>query len=326
MSSALLEVRDLAVQFEVRAGSSLGGRKAILRAVDGVSFEIPRGGALGLVGESGSGKTTVARCVAGLTRATSGSIRLDGAELARAGRRAWRPHRSRVQIVFQDPYASLDPRQTIASILSEPLAIDGRLPRRERTLRMLGFLEAVGLDVRLLQRYPHELSGGQRQRVAIARALLVEPDLLVCDEPTSALDVSVRAQVLNLLADLERRIGLAMLVISHDLATVRHLCDTIAVMYLGRIVEIGATDEVLRSPRHPYTRALLSAVPTLERSAARERIVLGGEIASPIAPPPGCAFHPRCPERARVPGDRCARETPELRERAGRVCACHLDG
>jgi len=233
-----------------------------------------------------------------------------------------------MQIVFQDPYASLDPRHTVMSILAEPLAIDGRLPVRERKLRMLGLLEAVGLDSRFLPRFPHELSGGQRQRVAIARALMLEPDLLVCDEPTSALDVSVRAQVINLLAELKQRIDLALLVISHDLAVVRHLCDSIAVMYLGRVVEFAPAGELLSAPRHPYTRALLSAVPSIDRATARERIVLGGEIPSPRHPPSGCAFHPRCPERARVSGDRCARERPELRRvtsSGSRSDACHLE-
>ena len=293
------------------------------------------GESLGLVGESGCGKSTVARALVGLHRPTAGSIRFDGHELVGLGRRQWLPHRRRIQMIFQDPYASLDPRQTVGSILEEPLRIHGGpsggpLRPRERRLRTLALLEAVGLNPRFLNRYPHEFSGGQRQRVGIARALALEPSLLVCDEPVSALDVSVQAQIVNLLKHLQERFGLAYLFIAHDLAVVRHLCSRVAVMYLGRIVEEGPRDELYRAPRHPYTEALLSAIPEPDPASGRERIVLRGEPPSPASPPPGCAFHPRCHRRDEVPGDRCATERPRLvadpeSPATGSVrVACHL--
>jgi oligopeptide/dipeptide ABC transporter ATP-binding protein len=317
--SALLEVRDLTKTF-------VSKRRAI-HAVQGVSFDLERGRALGLVGESGSGKSTTARMVVGLLTPSSGSIRLDGVELVGRSRAEWFAHRRRMQMIFQDPHASLDPRQTVESILTEPLAIHRLGKPRERRVRVLGLLEAVGLEASVLDRYPHEFSGGQRQRIGIARALALEPELLVCDEPVSALDVSIQAQIVNLLKDLEERFDLAYLFIAHDLAVVRSLCDTIAVMYLGRVVEHAPRDELFAHPRHPYTQALLSAIPianpTIERE--RERIVLLGDPPSPAMPPSGCAFHPRCRERVRVAGDRCARERPELADALDGACAaCHL--
>jgi oligopeptide/dipeptide ABC transporter ATP-binding protein len=321
VSEPLLVVRDLAKHFRV-------GRRGSLKAVDGVSFELARGETLGLVGESGCGKSTTARCVVGLHPATAGSVRFEGTELTHLTRRAWRPWRRRIQMIFQDPYASLDPRQTVGSILAEPLAIHRMGKPRERRLRTLGLLDAVGLNPRHVNRYPHEFSGGQRQRIGIARALALEPDLIVCDEPVSALDVSIQAQIVNLLRDLQERFDLAYLFIAHDLAVVRRMCHRVAVMYLGRVVEVAGRDRLFTDPQHPYTRALLSAVPVPdpEVERARQRIVLQGDVPSPYAPPTGCAFHPRCPEKDGVPDDRCARDLPALTARDGerRCVACHL--
>jgi len=320
--NALCELRELCVRFPVRGGAFAPRRW--LQAVRGVDLAIDRGAALGLVGESGCGKSTVARSVVGLQRPTSGAILFDGHDATRG--RGARERQRRVSIVFQDPYASLDPRLPISDSVVEPLAIAGGLKPRQRRMRALGAFEAVGLESTHFHRYPHELSGGQRQRVAIARALVLEPELLVCDEPTSALDLSVRAQIVNLLIDLRARYGLALLFISHDLAVVRKLVDEVAVMYLGRIVERGPRDAIFDAPRHPYPRALLSAVVSARIDDERERTVLVGDPPSPVDPPEGCAFHPRCPVRERVPGDRCRLESPALR-RCGEhaECACHLE-
>ena len=328
MSAPFLEVRDLARHFPAGERSWSGAPRQVLRAVDGVSLDLQRGESLGLVGESGCGKSTLARTIVGLYPATSGSVRFEGTELTSLSRSAWRPYRRRIQMIFQDPYASLDPRQTVAQILDEPLRLFGMGRRRERRLRALALLDAVGLNPRHVNRYPHEFSGGQRQRIGIARALAGEPDLIVCDEPVSALDVSIQAQVINLLAELRERFGLAYLFIAHDLAVVRHLCERIAVMYLGRVVEVADRETLFRAPSHPYTRALLSAIPhpdpEIERT--RERIVLTGDVPSPLDPPSGCPFHPRCPSRGEVAGDRCAHEVPALAtEASGRQRACHLE-
>ncbi|MEZ6005211.1 MAG: ATP-binding cassette domain-containing protein [Planctomycetota bacterium] len=319
----LLEVRGLKKHFPVD--------QRILKAVDGVDFELRRGEALGLVGESGCGKSTAARTIVGLYKATEGSVRFDGTELTTLGRGAWRPMRRRIQMIFQDPYASLDPRQTVSSILEEPLKIHRIGRARDRKMRAMALLEAVGLNPRHIHRYPHEFSGGQRQRIGIARALALEPDLIVCDEPVSALDVSIQAQVLNLLAELQERFGLSYLFIAHDLAVVRHLCTRIAVMYLGRVVEIADRDDLFASPTHPYTKALLSAIPEPdpERERTRERIVLQGDVPSPLNPPSGCPFHPRCPKYAKSPDPRCTEVPPTLFEfPAGsrHEAACHLEG
>ena len=328
MSDALLQVQDLHKHFPVGRRGMLGRPAHWLKAVDGVSFDLHGGETLGLVGESGCGKSTIARTVVGLYRATSGSVRMEGQELTRLTRRQWAPWRRRIQMIFQDPYASLDPRQTVASILTEPLKIHHVGRRRQRRLRAMQLLEAVGLNPRHVHRYPHEFSGGQRQRIGIARALALEPEVILCDEPVSALDVSVQAQIVNLLEELQERFHLAFLFIAHDLAVVRHICKRIAVMYLGRIVEIADRDALFADPRHPYTRSLLSAVPHPDpvRERTRERMVLEGDVPSPLTPPAGCAFHPRCPERQRVEDERCTRESPELAGGGapGRLRACHL--
>lgn len=330
MSGApFLEVRDLHKHFPTGKRDLFGKSTGSLRAVDGVSFELERGESLGLVGESGCGKSTTARTIIGLQAATSGSVKLDGVELTGLSRRGWMPYRRRIQMIFQDPYASLDPRQTIGSILAEPLAIHGLGKPKDRRVRALALLDAVGLHARHLNRYPHEFSGGQRQRIGIARALALEPELIICDEPVSALDVSIQAQVINLLRDLQERFGLAYLFIAHDLAVVRHICRRVAVMYLGRVVEIADRDDLYGAPRHPYTQALLSAVPEPDpiREQSRERIVLEGDVPSPSDPPSGCTFHPRCRERERVDGDRCRTEAPQLvaSQPANRRVACFLE-
>jgi peptide/nickel transport system ATP-binding protein len=318
--TALLEVRGLAKSFPPRSR-----RGRTVHAVADVAFDLEPGRALGLVGESGSGKSTTARLVAGLLAPSAGSIRLGGVELAGAPERAWRPHRRRLQMIFQDPHASLDPRRTIAATVAEPLDVQRLGKPRERRLRVLALLEAVGLSAQHAGRYPHEFSGGQRQRVGIARALALEPEILVCDEPVSALDVSIQAAIVNLFKELQERFHLAYLFIAHDLAVVQSLCDRVAVMYLGRIVEIGTREAVFGAPAHPYTRALLSAVPVPDPALEqrRERIVLLGDPPSPSAPPSGCPFHTRCVERARVAGERCATVKPELGA-APHAAACHL--
>ncbi|HXF66943.1 MAG TPA: ABC transporter ATP-binding protein [Burkholderiales bacterium] len=317
----LLAVRDLKVHFPVRRGLF---RRVVARvkAVDGVSLEIPEGRTLGLVGESGCGKTTVGKGILRLVQAAGGEIVFDGADLLRLGRAQLRARRREVQIIFQDPYASLDPRMRVMEALEEGMVALGiGASREERQARIDRLLAEVGLDPEAKLRYPHEFSGGQRQRIAIARALSVEPRLVVCDEPTSALDVSVQAQILNLLKDLQRQRGLAYLFISHNISVIEFIAHEVAVMYLGRIVERGSVDEVLTSPRHPYTRALLSAVPVIEPGSRREVIRLQGDLPSPVDPPPGCHFHPRCPEAFA----RCRALYPESsRFSATHVVHCHL--
>ena len=323
MSAPLLEVRDLHKHFEVGSPGLFGGQQETLRAVDGVSFELGRGETLGLVGESGCGKSTCARTLVGLYPPTSGQVMYEGEEISALSHRDRAPFRRKIQMIFQDPYASLDPRQTVSSILTEPLRIHRLARPRQRRLRAMQLLDAVGLNPRHIHRFPHEFSGGQRQRIGIARALALEPDLIICDEPVSALDVSIQAQVVNLLGELQERFDLAYLFIAHDLAVVRHICDRVAVMYLGKVVEIAERDALFDDPRHPYTRALLSAVPhpdpRIERG--RERIVLEGDVPSPLDPPTGCRFHPRCVERGNVAGDRCETTEPAL----GSGSACHLE-
>jgi oligopeptide transport system ATP-binding protein len=319
----LLEVRNLVKEFHVRTGF-FGGTAGLVRAVDGVSFSILRGETLGLVGESGCGKTTTGRCILQLERATSGEILFEGQDLAKLSPPELRSVRRRIQVIFQDPYSSLNPRMTIGQILAEPLAVHGIVPDPPaRAARVQELLRHVGLLPQHAHRYPHQLSGGQRQRVGIARALAMEPSLIICDEPVSALDVSIQAQIINLLGDLQVKFGLTYLFIAHDLSVVRHISDRVAVMYLGRIVEIADRKSLYDEPLHPYTRALLSAVPIPdpEIEARRARVVLGGEVPSPLNPPSGCVFHPRCP----IAVERCSREVPRLREiRPGHQAACML--
>lgn len=329
MSAPLLEVRDLCTYFTPSARAFTRRSRAPVRAVDGVSFRIPHGASLGLVGESGCGKSTIARTLMGLEPATSGSMQLGEIELNGLPARRWMPIRRRMQMVFQDPFDALDPRQTVSQILREPLQLHRIGTRRERMGRAIRLLESVGLGARHMNRYSHEFSGGQLQRIGIARALALEPELLLLDEPVSALDQSIRAQIINLLNELRRTMGLSYLVISHDLGVIRQLCDYIAVMYLGRVVEIAPRDELFTAPRHPYTQALLSAVPVQDPrvEAARQRIVLSGEVPSPSAPPAGCHFHTRCHRRDEVAGERCKLEAPELAAIPGvpsHSCACHL--
>jgi oligopeptide transport system ATP-binding protein len=319
----LLEVRNLVKHFQV-GGGLFGGRAGVVRAVDGVSFEIRRGETLGLVGESGCGKTTTGRCILQLERPTSGQVFFEGHDLTTLDEDALRPIRRRMQVIFQDPYSSLNPRMTVGQIIAEPLAVHGIVAdRAERARRVRELLSHVGLLPQHMQRYPHQLSGGQRQRVGIARALALNPDFIVCDEPVSALDVSIQAQIINLLEDLQAQFGLTYLFVAHDLSVVRHISDRVAVMYLGKIVEITDRKSLYDSPLHPYTKALLSAVPIPDPvlEAQRERVVLGGEVPSPLSPPPGCVFHPRCP----IAVDRCRGEVPDLREiRPAHRAACLL--
>jgi len=316
----LVVVRDLVKHFPVKKGvfSRVTGH---VRAVDGVDFSIPRGTTLSLVGESGSGKTTTGRLVLRLIEPTSGAVHFDGVAIARLGRRSLRALRKRMQLIFQDPYGSLNPRMTVRSVLAEALAAHRVVPKGARRNRVAELLELVGLSAEAADRYPHEFSGGQRQRIGIARALAVEPDLIVADEPVSALDVSIQAQILNLMNDLQERLGLTYLIIAHNLAVVRHISDYVAVMYLGRIVEIGPVDEIFKRPVHPYTKALLSSVPVPVPSAPRARAVLAGDVPSPINPPPGCHFHPRCPDCIDV----CRHQDTRLAEVSpGHKAACHV--
>ena len=317
----VLAVRNLVKHFEV-GGGLFGGARGVVKAVDGVSFEIRRGETLGLVGESGCGKTTAGRCILQLERPTSGEVIFEGRDLARLAESELRAVRWRIQVIFQDPYSSLNPRITIGDMLAEPLAVHGIVrDATARAGRVRELLAHVGLPGSMARRYAHQLSGGQRQRVGIARALACEPSLIVCDEPVSALDVSIQAQIINLLEDLQERLGLTYLFVAHDLSVVRHISGRVAVMYLGKIVEITDRDALYDAPQHPYTKALLSAVPIPDPAieAKRERTVLAGEVPSPLRPPSGCVFHSRCP----IAIDECRRTVPELREvRPAHRAAC----
>ena len=321
MTEPVLEIRDLSVHFPVRRRGVFGGEDGLVKAVDGVSLTVAREETVGLVGESGCGKSTLARAALRLIEPTAGSVRIDGIDLTTLSGEELRKRRRAMQMIFQDPYASLNPRMTVFDALAEPLLVHQIVPRKAIPGEVAGLMAKVGLARRYVRKYPHEFSGGQRQRIAIARALALRPTLIIADEPVSALDVSVQAQILNLLRDLRRDEALTLMLISHDLSVVRHLSDRIAVMYLGKIVELGEAEQVYGRPQHPYTRALISAVPMPDpvKERQRQRTVLRGDPPSPLRPPEGCAFHPRCPYAT----DACARIVPPLETQPdGRRTAC----
>jgi len=342
--NTILTVTGLKTYFPVRRG--FGTAKRFVRAVDGVDLAVRRGRTLGLVGESGSGKTTVGRTILRLIPATAGTVNFAGQDVLSLAGKPLRELRRRIQIIFQDPVGSLNPRMTVADIVGEPLKVHRVVPRRQRQKRVGQLLERVGLSAAYVRRYPHEFSGGQRQRIGIARALASEPDFIICDEPVSALDVSIQAQILNLLSDLQDELGLSYLFIAHNLAVVEHFADEVAVMYLGRVVEQAPRDQLYARPTHPYTESLLSAVPRPEPSRSFDRVRLTGEMPSPIAPPPGCPFHPRCPltrakaaemdasQRRTILSDsdqvpvvgKCTTQTPTLRALEGDPCHRHACG
>jgi oligopeptide transport system ATP-binding protein len=321
-ADALLKVEGLKKYFPVTEGMLIKRTVAQVKAVDGISFEVRRGETLGLVGESGCGKSTTGRCILQLDRPTAGRIVYDGVDLATIDRTELNRLRERIQVIFQDPYSSLNPRMKVGEIIAEPMHVHGLEPNKaKRRARVAELLNVCGLNPRLADRYPHEMSGGQRQRVGIARALSMRPEFIICDEAVSALDVSIQAQVINLLEDLREQFNLSYLFIAHDLSVVRHLCHRVAVMYLGKIVELAQSDELFENPLHPYTRALLEAVPVPdpEIEARRQHQVVKGEVPSPINPPSGCVFHPRCP----LAIESCSRDLPEFRElRPGHWVAC----
>jgi oligopeptide/dipeptide ABC transporter ATP-binding protein len=322
----LVRVENMVKHFPVRTSGLVRRTVGQVQAVDGVSLSIPRGQTLGLVGETGSGKSTLARCVAGLIPVTSGRVIFDGRDITNLSRGAMRPVRREIQMIFQDPYSSLNPRRRVGAIIGDPFAIHKTATGSERRRQVQELMERVGLNPEHYNRFPAEFSGGQRQRIGVARALALRPKLIICDEPVSALDVSIQAQVLNLLADLQRDYGLTYLFIAHDLEVVRHVSDSVAVMYLGRIGESGPKEALYGSPRHPYTAALLSAAPAADpdAAAARQRIILTGDVPSPIDPPSGCRFHPRCPKAEAV----CGQQEPQLEAKAGdpatHLAACHF--
>ena len=319
----LIEVDTLSVEFPVSSGTLFSRNRAIIHAVDNVSLSIHKGESLGLVGESGSGKTTLGRAILHLQKATSGRVLFDGQAINEMRGRELRSLRRRMQIIFQDPYSSLDPRMSAGSIIGEGITIHKLASTRaEYNRRVAELLEMVGLNAEMARRFPHEFSGGQRQRIGIARALAVEPDFIICDEPVSALDVSIQAQILSLLANLQSELGLTYLFVAHDLSVVRHISDRVAVMYLGRIVEVATSADLYSNPQHPYTYALISGIPVPDPriESRRQRVVLGGEPANSADPPTGCHFHPRCPFAT----DQCATEKPELREiDTSRLVSCH---
>ena len=322
MTAPLLEVRGLRMHFPISEG--LVRRRAVgeVKAVDGIDFSVARGETMGLVGESGCGKTTTGRCILRLENPTAGEIIYDGVDIAGLSQKEMVKLRQKIQVIFQDPFSSLNPRMKVGEIIAEPMYVHGIEPdAAKRQARVLELLTICGLNARFADRYPHEMSGGQRQRVGIARALAMNPEFIVCDEPVSALDVSIQAQVINLLEDLREKFGLTYLFIAHDLSVVRHLCQRVAVMYLGRIVELADADELFDNPQHPYTKALLAAVPVPDPLVEQGRVFrpVQGEVPSPIDPPSGCVFHPRCP----IAVDSCKQSRPENRElRPGHFIAC----
>ena len=318
----LVEVRNLRMYFPITQGIVIQRKVGDIKAVDGLSFAIRKGETLGLVGESGCGKSTTGRAILQLYRPTTGEVLFDGADLTRLKGESLRRMRRRMQMIFQDPYASLNPRMTVGNIIGEPLEVHNILQGKERKLRVQELLEVVGLNPYFINRYPHEFSGGQRQRIGVARALAVRPDFIVCDEPISALDVSIQAQIINLLEELQSKFGLTYLFIAHDLSVVRHISDRVAVMYLGKIVELTTRDELYNNPLHPYTQALLSAVPIPDPvvEEKRRRVILEGDVPSPANPPSGCHFRTRCRRRM----DICAEVDPDWREVAKEHwVACH---
>jgi oligopeptide/dipeptide ABC transporter ATP-binding protein len=321
---ALVEVRDLVKHFPITRGILFQRQIGAVHAVDGVSFDVLRGETLGIVGETGCGKSTTARVVMRLLEPTSGTIRYDGRDISHLSRGDRKPLRREMQLIFQDPYSSLNPRKTVGAIIAEPFVIhgleEGRTRRRQAVQQLM---EQVGLNPEHYNRYPHEFSGGQRQRIGVARALALKPKLVIADEPVSALDVSIQAQILNLLRDLQQELGITLILIAHDLSVVRHMCDRIAVMYLGKIVELADNEVLYAHPRHPYTGALLSAVPVADPhlANARRRDVPPGDVPSPTNPPPACRFHPRCPKAQPI----CSQEEPPLESKGqGTVAACHF--
>ena len=326
MTDVLVQADGVVKHFPVQADRLLGRSHARVHAVDDVSLEIRRGETLGIVGETGCGKSTLARCITRLYDLTAGRVVFDGHDISTLSRRRLRPYRLEMQMIFQDPYSSLNPRRRVGSIIGDPFAIHGSADGAVRKREVQQLMELVGLNPEHYNRFPAEFSGGQRQRIGVARALALRPKLIVCDEPVSALDVSIQAQIINLLADLQSELGLTYLFIAHDLSVVRHVSDRIAVMYLGKVVELAATEDLFARPQHPYTNALLSAIPEFdaEERGRRQRIVLTGDVPSPIDPPPGCRFHPRCPKAREL----CSVEEPPREAKAGggeeQTVACHF--
>ena len=322
----LIRVENLVKYFPIKAGGLISRTVGHVQAVDGVSLQIGRGQTLGLVGETGCGKSTLARCIAGLLPVTSGRVTFEGKNITNLSRRAMRPYRREIQMIFQDPYGSLNPRRRVGAIIGDPFAIHRTATGNERKKAVQELMERVGLNPEHYNRFPAEFSGGQRQRIGVARALALRPKLIICDEPVSALDVSIQAQVLNLLSDLQDDFGLSYLFIAHDLSVVKHVSDAVMVMYLGRAAEQGPGDQVYATPRHPYSVALLSAAPAADpdSAAARQRIILTGDVPSPINPPSGCRFHPRCPKAQEL----CSQQEPALESKAGdpqdHRTACHF--